>query len=1192
MATPNFPPGQANGYSSMPGRPALDHNRPSPSRAGVAQPWSPAALLDPQRHFASQNRSSTPTHLEQLPPTAALETGKHAFPRSGSKDEHPLVINSKSTNNAPFAPNGLTFQFVGPPTDAWNPPSGVQVVDLDATEEYSDAEKAIGTPSDGVSSMIERNFHIQDRQQVPEPKRRKIEDGLPGDTKRFQSSSEGFLARGVRQEQKQASVQVTQLNEAIAGAFPPLKGPFTVDLTEGGEGGAKGHESYEEVCFGSVMVATVDCHKVPAPKPGSQAMGGPAYWPTVKIVLRRKVNEKAHIIQACDHTRSVFGSLDKNSAECIAPLMDVAKVHLRTEAKIPSRRKNDNEDIGDDISRSYRIELVLYGAASFGRAVGKRLTKYKLKLVKPNHYDAKIRLAIPDQIDPATGNPTAKPEVSSTRGSAASSSSQPIRSTEVVRSEVLSVFDSMANAEDLPEMEPDAKVKTTLLRHQKQALYFMVHREKPLAAHADSKLGTSMWLKKTTPSGRVMYHNVVTGQTDSKAPSETLGGILADMMGLGKTLSILSLVASTGEQAAAWHAQPFKHSTTSEMRRRLGLPTNYFGHPLLMDMTPLKCNARATLLVCPLSTVTNWEQQIKQHLAPDSFKYHIYHGPNRIKDIEKLSDFDLVITTYGSVSSELTARSRGKAGPHPLEEIGWFRVVLDEAHMIRESSTLQFKAICRLQPSRRWAVTGTPVQNRLEDLGSLLCFLRLKPFDDRTQFNEFIVNPFRACDPNILTKLRVLVDTITLRRLKDKIELPKRTDVIVRLQFSDEEATLYNFYSRNAQDRLKVLTHHQERILGGKVYMHILQAILRLRLICAHGRDLLREDDLKLMQGMTRDSAISLDEDDDTPGHFKERLTDGEAYSVFDLLVNTDYDQCTHCKNKLSYTDETSTTDIRSEKQEHVIGYMTPCLHVYCPSCIKHFADPQRKLTYKSDQPGVCPECQASVMFSCVEIRHGRAETEHDTLPHQRGGGGAREAASGNGSAQRLAEYSGPHTKTRALVQELLQNKAHSEACPDEPPYKSVVFSGWTSHLDLIELALDKAGITHCRLDGKMTRLARTQAMDAFRESASIQVMLVSIMAGGLGLNLTAANTVYVMEPQYNPAAEAQAIDRVHRLGQRREVRTVRYIMQDSFEERMLENQNRKIKISNLSMNRNDQHATSSADAARQRLEDLRSLFR
>jgi SNF2 family DNA or RNA helicase len=165
---------------------------------------------------------------------------------------------------------------------------------------------------------------------------------------------------------------------------------------------------------------------------------------------------------------------------------------------------------------------------------------------------------------------------------------------------------------------------------------------------------------------------------------------------------------------------------------------------------------------------------------------------------------------------------------------------------------------------------------------------------------------------------------------------------------------------------------------------------------------------------------------------------------------------------------------------------------------------------------------------------------------------------------------------------------------PNEPPIKSVVFSGWTSHLDLIQIALEDNNIAYTRLDGKMSRMARSAALDTFRTDRSIPVILVSIMAGGLGLNLTTGNKVYVMEPQYNPAAEAQAIDRVHRLGQKREVETVRYIMNDSFEEKMLELQDKKKKLASLSMDREGggRAAIGKEEATRKRLEDLRSLFK
>lgn len=151
------------------------------------------------------------------------------------------------------------------------------------------------------------------------------------------------------------------------------------------------------------------------------------------------------------------------------------------------------------------------------------------------------------------------------------------------------------------------------------------------------------------------------------------------------------------------------------------------------------------------------------------------------------------------------------------------------------------------------------------------------------------------------------------------------------------------------------------------------------------------------------------------------------------------------------------------------------------------------------------------------------------------------------------------------------------------------MFSTWTTHLDLIEIALSDHGHKTVRLDGRMSREARNRSLTAFDNDDSVTVILVSIGAGGLGLNLIKANKAFVMEPQFNPAAEAQAVDRVHRLGQTREVTIKRFIMKDSFEEKMLDLQRKKKALADLTMAR---EKSSKEQAAKQRLEDLRSLFK
>jgi SNF2 family DNA or RNA helicase len=111
--------------------------------------------------------------------------------------------------------------------------------------------------------------------------------------------------------------------------------------------------------------------------------------------------------------------------------------------------------------------------------------------------------------------------------------------------------------------------------------------------------------------------------------------------------------------------------------------------------------------------------------------------------------------------------------------------------------------------------------------------------------------------------------------------------------------------------------------------------------------------------------------------------------------------------------------------------------------------------------------------------------------------------------------------------------------------------------------------------------------ISSFRENDGITVLLATITCGGVGLDLTAASRAYIMEPQWNPMSESQALDRVHRLGQRKEVKTIRYIIQGSLEEQVLELQKRKQKLAELAL---EGGATDKSDDMRRRLAWLKKL--
>ncbi|KAK4126305.1 hypothetical protein N657DRAFT_654711 [Parathielavia appendiculata] len=1106
--------------------------------------WSPAALLNPSKDGA-------------IPPARPQSAG--AIPSSSTRFP------------APAQPE-MSFQFASPGESL-----AVDFAGIPAASSATASTRNIPLHhpptmpifQNGFGQNIDRLYNVQDRVNVPQPKRRKTmneNDSSPSPSTHNSFSSgtgNSILSQHIKQQQLGDSNQPR----------PSQQPREMIDLTEGDSGPVtpaqtpKDPIKDEEVCYGMVEGASINCHKVPAPKPGMVSINGDGYWPLVKVVLKRKADDQTNKIYVYDHTRQIFGTVDAKTAECLAPLLD-SKLQIRTDCRIPLRRKLPGEQVGQSVSLSYKFELMLYGPRKYANQVGNHLLSRKVHLVSPPRVESGVKV-----YNPIKENRL--PVVARFNTPASSSQTRPppvMRTVEEIRSEVLGVFDSLPKSEELPEADPDPRIVTPLLKHQRQALFFMTARESEQLPDAGSGLITSTWQRKEDRHGSVVYYNVVTNQTQREPPPPTLGGILADMMGLGKTLSVLSLITTTLDAAERWSQLPPVQPRAPERRSQHPFQQFDVPRPASFDLTPVRLNAKASLLVCPLSTVTNWEEQIKQHIKPDSFTYYIYHGPNRNKDVEQLANFDLVITTYGSVVSELNARIKRKRGVFPLEEIAWFRIVLDEAHTIREQNTLGFKSICRLQANRRWAVTGTPVQNKLEDLAALLAFLRLKPFDEKSKFLQFIIQPFKMADPEIVPKLRVLIDTITLRRLKDKIRLPERTDEVIKLEFSPEERQVYDWFAKNASDRVRALTGQaigQDRIVGGRTMIHILRSILQLRLICAHGKDLLNDDDLADIQGMTPDTPIDLDSDDEDQ---KPVLQEKKAYEMLYLMQEGNSDNCSRCNGKLGAAE---VDDPESDRQDDILGYMARCFHTYCPSCIKLVPNEQ-------DGCGVCARLDKC---SYVELRRKRADLEHESRVAKNKGG--------TGKIIPDDRYNGPHTKTRALIEELLANKEKSAMCPNERPLKSVVFSGWTSHLDLIQIALDNAGITYTRLDGKMSRTARNAAMDAFRDDDSVQVILVSIMAGGLGLNLTAGNSVYVMEPQFNPAAEAQAVDRVHRLGQTRCVRTVRFIMKDSFEEKMLQLQEKKKKLASLSMDRDpNDRILDRTEAARQRLMDLRSLFK
>ncbi|KAF7593696.1 hypothetical protein BBP40_010988 [Aspergillus hancockii] len=1063
------------------------------------------------------------------------QTSNKGSPKSRSR---PQSISSRSGDSARSSPRR---------SDKLEP--DVDVVFASAQDDSSDGKRTLGHIDDvHHTSLIEDMYGVERRASQPY-KRVKMENdqGQNGRKATFKPTGANGLGEWMKngEEKSDSSIPVT---------------PNVVDLTIDSSAGATDDDdlqvtgskdlSVQRVCYGKLDNATVQAFLVP--KPTAQTIFGDSAhdWPSIKLGVHRRANQGSIQIDVSDPHGKIFGAVDEKTAKVIVPLLDSPALKVDITARLDVRRRLANEWPWAHCSGNYRASINLYGLRKDAELVGNHLGHHNVWLSTPFSVEQGIPVFNPHAERRRAQAAAFLPAVAA-RGR--SGMNYEVRTAEEVNDAVMKMFDQLQSAENIPELEPPSSlISTPLLRHQKQALWFMTEKEKPRKFGPKEEDNNSLWRLEYRANGAKRFREIISGIVRDDEPPQSLGGLLADMMGLGKTLSILSLVVSSLAEASDW--------------------ANKIPHPELVRDLPGIRNTKTTLLVAPLSAVNNWTLQVKEHLKESAISYHVFHGQSRITDIEELSKYDLVITTYSIILSELSGRGSRRNGS-PLTKMNMFRIVLDEAHTIREQSAAQTQAIFKLNSQRKWSVTGTPIQNRLEDLLSVTKFLGLEPYDDRGQFNVHILSRFKTGDATVLASLRVLVDSFTLRRVKDKIDLPARDDKIITLNFSEKEKQLHEFFRRESNVMMKVIAGEDKTTMKGRMYHHILKAMVILRQVSAHGKELLDSNDRARIKGLSVHDAIDLEEGvNDAP-----ELVDKKAYEMFTLMQESSADLCALCGRRL----EEPNTDSSATDRYTPMAIILPCFDVLCPDCFSGWKQAFDSQNGPSSHDIKCQVCEGWIPVAYSTITPGALQ---DYMIDQ------AQAKQSRRQAKTLGEYEGPHTKTKALVAHLLKTAEESKGLADERPLKSVVFSAWTSHLDLIEIALKDSGITgFTRLDGTMTLSARNKALQEFQDNNDITVLLATIGAGGVGLNLTAASRVYIMEPQYNPAAVAQAIDRVHRIGQTREVTTVQFLMKDSIEEKVFELAKKKQQLADMSMN---QRKLDKKEVQEQRMSEYRSLFK
>ena len=204
----------------------------------------------------------------------------------------------------------------------------------------------------------------------------------------------------------------------------------------------------------------------------------------------------------------------------------------------------------------------------------------------------------------------------------------------------------------------------------------------------------------------------------------------------------------------------------------------------------------------------------------------VYHGAITNTATAAFKDVDIVITTYETVVSKM------KSGSNDLRRCSWFRVVLDEGHIIRNSSTQTFQLLNTIDAQRRWVLTGTPVQNSLQDLFSLTKFLRFAPFDEQTTINKHILRPLQQKDRKGLENLRLVMQAFCLRRTKNVCQMVHKQEITISIDFSESERRAYGAILDRGKYQLSQASRRGTPE-SGRVLLH---TIHRLRQFCSHGQ--------------------------------------------------------------------------------------------------------------------------------------------------------------------------------------------------------------------------------------------------------------------------------------------------------------------------------------------------------------------
>lgn len=622
--------------------------------------------------------------------------------------------------------------------------------------------------------------------------------------------------------------------------------------------------------------------------------------------------------------------------------------------------------------------------------------------------------------------------------------------------------------------------------------------------------------------------------------SQGMSGILADEMGLGKTIQTISLIALLREQE------------------------QYLG---------------PHLIVAPLSTLSNWIDEF--HKWVPSIPIEMYHGNkaqreeifhkkiiSHLKSGRPTNKFPVVCTSYEMVIND----------HHNLSRIKWEFIIIDEGHRMKNADAKLFQQLRQFSSATRLLITGTPLQNNLKELWSLLHFLLPNIFTDWEAFEswfdfselgdekgtqQFIEDQMKQ---DLVKKIHLILQPLLLRRIKQDVAayLPKKREYVLFAPMTKEQTDLYNVISNKNMDTRSYLEDKALEIIRSKTASRApTRSSSRARSTTKVEKD---------------EKAVSLPLRQGARSKKVEERPASPAPNAFSLMMgkrgpgrppkNAKPDPLSTPKNQKSKRKSPPTSVMSETKSAKSSRQSTPLsvrsrrkAHSYkeADSDEEKMSDDEFEAKLANEMAKEDDDEKDSEPMSAEDLE--RAQTLEMAKKQ------ISRKKLGNPLAQLRLVCNTPHNfynpwavATDIPVDESIVTASGKMLLLDRllkhlfiDDHKVLIFSQFTTQLDILEdYCRELRGWKVCRIDGSIAQADRRESIKLFNEDPKYKIFLLSTRAGGQGINLASADTVILFDSDFNPQQDLQAQDRAHRIGQTRPVLVYRLATKGTVEESLL----------------------------------------